>query len=105
MEATVAVTPSPPGPGLVTQGAYLERCVAPAHTGKVSWAQMFEAIRATGPEHSVLSTDLGQPANPPVEDGLALVADRLLDAGFSESEVLTMAVTNTVRLATGEGAV
>jgi hypothetical protein len=90
---------------LATQGAYLERCVAPAHTGKVAWAQMFEAIRATGPEHSVLSTDLGQPANPPVEDGLALVVDRLLDAGFSESEVLTMAVTNTVQLATGEGAI
>jgi hypothetical protein len=90
---------------LATQGVYLERCVAPAHTGKVAWGRMFEAIRATGPEHSVLSTDLGQPANPPVEDGLALVADRLLDAGFSESEVFTMAVTNTVRLATGEEAI
>jgi hypothetical protein len=76
--------------------------VAPAHTGKVAWERMFEAIRATGPEHSVLSTDLGQPANPPVEDGLALVADRLLDAGFREAEVFTMAVTNTVRLATGK---
>ena len=31
---------------------------------------VFEAIRAIGAEHSVLSTDLGQTANPPVEDGL-----------------------------------
>jgi Family of unknown function (DUF6282) len=90
---------------LAAQGVYLERCVAPAHTGKVVWGRMFEAIRATGPEHSVLSTDLGQPANPPVEDGLALVADRLLDAGFREAEVFTMAVTNTVRLAAGEEAI
>jgi hypothetical protein len=90
---------------LAVQGVYLERCVAPAHTGKVAWGRMFEAIRATGPEHSVLSTDLGQPANPPVEDGLALVADRLLDVGFREEEVFTMAVTNTVRLAVGEEAI
>ena len=61
--------------------------------------QTFEAIRATGPEHNVLSTDLGQLTNPPVEDGLALMADRLLEAGFSEDDVRTMAVVNTRRLA------
>jgi hypothetical protein len=90
---------------LAQRGVFLERCVAPAYTGKVAWERMFEAIRATGPEHSVLSTDLGQPANPPVEDGLALVADRLLEAGFREEEVFTMAVTNTVRLSVGEEAI
>jgi hypothetical protein len=58
-------------------------------------------IRATGPQHNVLSTDLGQVANPPVEDGLALMADRLLEAGFSEQDVQTMAVVNTRRLAHG----
>lgn len=84
---------------LAGRGALLERCFAPIHTGKVSWDLTFEAIRATGPEHNVLSTDLGQPANPPVEDGLALMADRLLEAGFSEDDVHTMAVTNTRMLA------
>jgi len=63
---------------------------------------MVANIRAAGPEHSFLSTDLGQPDNPPIEDGLALLADRLLEAGFSAEEISTMAVTNTVRLATGE---
>ena len=77
----------------------LERCFTPIHTGKVSWEQTFDAIRATGPEHNVLSTDLGQVQNPPVEDGLALMADRLLEAGFSEDDVRTMAVTNTRLLA------
>jgi len=80
---------------LAERGALLERCFAPIHTGKVSWEQTFDAIHATGPERNVLSTDLGQPANPPVEDGLALMADRLLDAGFSEEDVRTMAVVNT----------
>jgi hypothetical protein len=84
---------------LARRGAMLERCFAPIHSGKVSWEQTFDAIRATGPEHNVLSTDLGQVQNPPVEDGLALMADRLLEAGFSEDDVHTMAVTNTRRLA------
>ncbi|HJX47363.1 MAG TPA: DUF6282 family protein [Gaiellaceae bacterium] len=84
---------------LAERGAVLERCFAPIHSGKVSWEQTFDAIRATGPEHNVLSTDLGQVQNPPVEDGLALMADRLLEAGFSEDDVRTMAVTNTRLLA------
>jgi Family of unknown function (DUF6282) len=84
---------------LAERGAMLERCFAPIHSGKVSWEQTFEAIRATGPEHNVLSTDLGQPVNPPVEDGLALMADRLLEAGFTEEDVHTMAVVNTRKLA------
>ena len=84
---------------LAAQGAMLERCFAPIHSGKVSWEMTFAAIRATGPEHNVLSTDLGQPANPPVEDGLALMADQLLAAGFSDDEVRTMAVVNTRMLA------
>jgi hypothetical protein len=60
---------------------------------------MFDAIRATGPERSVLATDLGQTFNPPVEDGLPLMVDKLLAAGFDEQEVHTMAVQNTRRVA------
>ncbi len=84
---------------LAAKGALLERCFTTPHTGKVTWERVFDAIRATGVEHSVLSTDLGQVFNPPVEDGLALMADRLLEAGFDEEEIHTMAVTNTRRLA------
>ena len=84
---------------LAAKGALLERCFTTPHTGKVTWERVFETIRATGVEHSVLSTDLGQVFNPPVEDGLPLMADRLLEAGFDEEEIHTMAVTNTRRLA------
>ena len=48
----------------------------------------------------MLSTDLGQVFNPPVEDGMALMVDRLLGAGFKEEEVYVMAVVNT-RLVAG----
>nr|MDT0658987.1 DUF6282 family protein [Micromonospora sp. DSM 115978] len=83
---------------LASRGALLERCFTTPYTGKVSWDLVFQHIRAVGPEHSILSSDLGQPFNPPVEDGLALLADRLLAAGFSEDEVHTMAVTNSRRV-------
>ncbi|MCX7622434.1 MAG: DUF6282 family protein [Thermomicrobium sp.] len=86
---------------LADMGAIMEHCFTPLYSGKVSWETAVSHIRAVGPERVVLSTDLGQPDNPPVEDGLALFADRLLEAGFSEDEVRTMAVRNTVRLATG----
>jgi hypothetical protein len=86
---------------LARKGAFLERCFAPSYSGKVSWERLFANIRATGSEHSFLATDLGQPDNPPIEDGIPLMVDHLLAAGFSEAEVITMAVTNTVRLATG----
>ncbi|GAA3729840.1 DUF6282 family protein [Plantactinospora mayteni] len=84
---------------LAEAGALLERCFTTAYTGKVSWDDLFSNIRAVGVEHSVLSSDLGQPFNPPVEDGLALFADRLLEAGFTEQEVHTMAVVNSRQVA------
>jgi hypothetical protein len=84
---------------LVRQGALMERCFVTFHTGKAPWEQMIEGIRATGVENNVLSTDLGQRFNPPVEDGLPLMADRMLDAGFSEDDVRRVAVTNTRRMA------
>jgi len=80
---------------LADKGALLERCFTTAHTGKVTWERWIANIRAAGPERSVLSTDLGQVFNPPVEDGMALMVDRLLDAGFEEEEVYVMAVVNT----------
>lgn len=84
---------------LAERGARLERCFTTPYTGKVSWETMLENVRAVGPRHSFLSSDLGAPAGPPVEDGLALMADYFLQAGFSEEDVHTMAVANTRALA------
>ena len=84
---------------LAGMGAWIERCFTTPHTGKCSWEQWFDGTRAVGAERTILSSDLGQVKNPPVEDGLALMADRLLEAGFGEDDVRTMAVTNTRKLA------
>jgi hypothetical protein len=87
---------------LAGRGALLERCFTTPHTGKIEWERWIENIRATGAANSVLSTDLGQVFNPPVEDGMALMVDRLLAAGFDEQQVHVMAVTNTRRVAGGQ---
>ncbi|TDD05101.1 cytosolic protein [Nonomuraea deserti] len=84
---------------LAGRGALLERCFTTPYTGKVTWEAWLAGIAAAGPRHSVLSSDLGQPFNPPVEDGLALLADRLLAEGFTEEDVRTMAVRNSRWLA------
>jgi hypothetical protein len=84
---------------LASQGAYLERCFTTPYTGKYDWAAMVGNIRAAGPEHSIVTSDLGQPVNPPVEDGLALMAEALLQCGFTDEEITTMIVANSRLLA------
>jgi Family of unknown function (DUF6282) len=80
---------------LAERGALMERAFTTPYTGKCSWELVFEASRAVGPERTVWSTDLGQVFNPPVEDGLAIMADRFLEAGFDDEEIRAMAVENT----------
>ncbi len=84
---------------LARKGAFLERCFTTPFTGKYDWAKMVANIRATGPEQTIITTDLGQPANPPVEDGLALMADALQESGFTDEEITTMIVANSRLLA------
>jgi len=83
---------------LARQGAWMERCAAPSYSGKVPWARLFEATLAVGAERTIFSTDFGQPANPPVEDGLPLMVDEFLRAGFSADDLHRMTVSNSVLL-------
>lgn len=83
---------------LAAMGACIEHCFTTMYTGKASWDMVFDSIRKAGPEHCLLSTDLGQTVNPPVAEGFAMFAQRLLNAGFSVAEIRTMAVTNPARM-------
>ena len=80
---------------LAGMGALLERTFTTPYTGKCDWSEMVANIRRTGLARSLITTDLGQPDNPPVEDGLALMADALLRAGFDPAEVRRAIVTNS----------
>ena len=84
---------------LAERGCVLERCLTTPFSGKTTWEHVFEGVRAVGVERSLFSSDCGNPDYPPVEDGLALWADRLLAAGFDEAETREMIVTNSRRLA------
>jgi hypothetical protein len=86
---------------LADLGALLERTFTTPYTGKCDWSAMVATIRRTGLTRSLITTDLGQPDNPPVEDGLALMADALLAAGFDPAEVRHAIVTNSRTLARG----
>jgi len=79
---------------LAEMGALIEHCFTTMHTGKAFWDVVFESIRKVGPARCLLSTDLGQPINPPVAEGFAMFAQKLLDGGFSGEDVRRMAVTN-----------
>jgi hypothetical protein len=83
---------------LADLGALIEHCFTTTYTGKATWESAFANIRTAGVSRSVISTDLGQTINPPVAEGFAMFAQRLLDAGFTHDEVRTMAVTNPARL-------
>src|SRR5712692_6766442 len=56
------------------------------------------AIRAVGPEHCILSSDLGQAGNPLHPDGLEAFFRGLRERGFSVAEIDRMAKTNPARL-------
>jgi hypothetical protein len=84
---------------LAERGCVLERCLSTPHSGKTTWEHVFDGVRAVGVERSLFSSDLGNPDYPPVEDGLALWAVRLLGAGFDEDEVHELIVGQSRRLA------
>jgi hypothetical protein len=84
---------------LAERGCLIERCLTTPYSGKTTYEHVFEGVRAVGVERNFFSSDCGNPDYPPVEDGLAIWADRLLAAGFGEDEIREMIVTRSRDLA------
>lgn len=81
-------------------GAFIE---FPANTvigngATLSAQKVVEAIRAIGPEHCILSSDLGQAGNPLPPDGLAQFFEVLQKSGLSVSDIDKMAKENPARI-------
>ena len=55
------------------------------------------AIRAIGPAHCILSSDLGQAANPIHTEGLTAFFAGLRQQGFTQAEIDLMSKTNPAR--------
>lgn len=83
---------------LLRYGAYMEHCTNTQTSGKVSFETVLDQIRAIGPDHVVLSTDLGQSKNAYPDEGLLAFCERLVESGLSETEVRKMIVKNPVEL-------
>ena len=64
------------------------------HWRHISTADYARAIRAVGPDHFVLSSDLGQYLNPIPTDGLKAFVLGLQESGFSEAEIDMMCRRN-----------
>ena len=83
---------------VANMGAMIEHCFTTMYTNKAPWETYYANVRKVGPERIILSTDLGQTINPPVAEGFAMFAQKMLDAGFTSADVRRMAVTNPTEL-------
>ena len=79
-------------------GALIEHCFTTMYTGKAPWEEVLASIQKVGADRCVLSTDLGQTINPPVAEGFAMFAQRLMDGGIKPLEIRKMAVENPAAL-------
>jgi len=81
----------------VELGAFVEHEVGQYDPyGNKKWdpALLLDWIRAVGPEHTVLASDLGQQGRPLPVDAFTRVGASLLRLGLSEAELRLMTVTN-----------
>jgi hypothetical protein len=61
-------------------------------------AQIAQTIKTIGPEHCIVSTDLGQPQNPLPVEGMRLFIATLLHHGITQKEVELMIKSNPATL-------
>jgi hypothetical protein len=80
-------------------GAYIEfvynGLIGPNHEYQIG--DYAKAIRAVGPQSCILSSDLGQPANPLHPDGLMAFFAALKKEDFTQAEIVRMSKTNPAR--------
>ncbi len=80
-------------------GVYLEHCYSNLTMDNIPLDRYVESIREAGPRRVILSTDLGQPHNPTVTEGIRDFFRQLSAKGMGEDDLLTMLVDNPHRLA------
>ncbi len=80
-------------------GAYVEHAYICVTGGRGhSFASVAAMIREGGPEQAILSTDLGQAANPSPPEGLRMFIAGMLAEGFTDAEVERMVKRNPAAL-------
>lgn len=97
---TVAQMQEAAGLGAYIEWVYNNILANPSNNRKARYSlpDYAKLIRQVGPEHSVLSTDLGQAGNPYPPDGLAAFLGAMAREGFSTQEIEEMAAVNPGKL-------
>lgn len=76
----------------------LEYCWSNIELDHIPLDRYVDAIRAVGPSHAVLSSDLGQPSTETIAAGLAAFHTSLVARGVPEDHVAEMMIANPHRL-------
>jgi hypothetical protein len=76
----------------------LEYCWSNVELDQIPLDRYVDAIRAVGPAHALLSSDLGQPSTETVAAGLAAFHESLVARGLPEDHVAEMMIANPHRL-------
>jgi hypothetical protein len=79
---------------LVEYGAFMEHCYTTYATGKSTFQDELNQIRAIGADHVVLATDLGQKTALYPDEGLQKYCEDLSSNGFTDAEIHKMVCTN-----------
>ena len=66
-------------------------------------AELADSIRKIGPDRCVLTTDFGQPENPPPAEGMRMAIASLLQAGLTAEEITKVVKDNPLRLLSRDG--
>lgn len=87
---------------LLPLGVYFERTFARRPLGQTAYVSNFpinlEAIRALGPESTIISTDGGQTDAPFWGDAIARYVDFLFESGFSDESIDIMTRRNPAKM-------
>jgi hypothetical protein len=79
---------------MARRGAWIERTMASIVEGKLDLGAALYGIRACGLGSTLLTGDLGQPANGPIVGGIQRWAAALHGAGFGPGEIRQLLVAN-----------
>lgn len=82
----------------LSYGACLEHCFYTPFYGLGTMEEIAESIRQAGPEHIILSSDMGQPEGLTPPEGLMAFARQLQALGISREALRTIFVDNPRRL-------
>jgi hypothetical protein len=75
-------------------GAFVEFVYDAVYDRRYTIQEYAAAIRAVGPEHCIVSSDLAQPGYPKSPDGFVAYIKALQEQGFTQSEIDQMAKKN-----------